>query len=50
MFNGQKGSFASFHMIWCKLQCRVASLKDFCAAATKIILTQCLLHRYKSKA
>ena len=29
---------------------RVASLKDFCTAATKRLLTQCLLHKYKIKA
>ena len=29
---------------------RVASLKDFCTASTKRLLTQCLLHKYKSKA
>ena len=28
----------------------VASLKDFCAASTKTLLTQCLLHKYKIKA
>ena len=28
----------------------VASLKDFCTASTKRLLTQCLLHKYKSKA
>ena len=29
---------------------RVASLKDFCTDSTKTLLTQCLLHKYKSKA
>ena len=29
---------------------RVASLKDFCTASTKRLLTQYLLHKYKSKA
>ena len=29
---------------------RVVSLKDFCTASTKRLLTQCLLHKYKSKA
>ena len=29
---------------------RVASLKDFCTASTKRLLTQCLLNKYKSKA
>ena len=29
---------------------RVASLKDFCTASTKRLLTQCLLRKYKSKA
>ena len=28
----------------------VASLKDFCTVSTKRLLTQCLLHKYKSKA
>ena len=28
----------------------VASLKDFCAASTKTLLTQCLLQKYKIKA
>ena len=28
----------------------VASLKDFCTASTKRLLTQCLLRKYKSKA
>ena len=28
----------------------VALLKDFCTASTKRLLTQCLLHKYKSKA
>ena len=27
----------------------VASLKDFCTASTKRLLTQCLLHKYNSK-
>ena len=29
---------------------RVASLKDFCTVSTERLLTQCLLHKYKSKA
>ena len=29
---------------------RVAWLKDFCTVSTKKLLTQCLLHKYKSKA
>ena len=29
---------------------RVTSPKDFCTASTKRLLTQCLLHKYKSKA
>ena len=29
---------------------RVASLKDYCTVSTKRLLTQCLLHKYKSKA
>ena len=28
----------------------VASLKDFCTTSTNRLLTQCLLHKYKSKA
>ena len=28
----------------------VASVKDFCTASTNRLLTQCLLHKYKSKA
>ena len=28
---------------------RVTSLKEFCAASTKGLLMQCLLHKYKSK-
>ena len=33
-----------------QMEGRVASSKDFCTASTKRLLTQCLLHKYKSKA
>ena len=32
-----------------RMEDRVASLKSFCKASTKKLLTQCLLHKYKSK-
>ena len=35
---------------FCLIEDRVASLKDFCTASIKRLLTQCLLHKYKSKA
>ena len=33
-----------------QIEDHVVSLKDFCTASTKRLLTQCLLHKYKSKA
>ena len=33
-----------------QIEDRVASLKDFCTMSTKRSLTQCLLHKHKSKA
>ena len=35
---------------FCWIENRVASLKDFYTASTKRLLTQCLLHKYKSEA
>ena len=29
-------------------EARVASLKDFCTASTKRLLTKCLLHKYEA--
>ena len=33
-----------------RIEDRVASLKDFCAASRKRSLTQCLLHKHKTEA
>ena len=33
-----------------RIEDRVASLKDFCTVSTKRLLSECLLHKYKSKA
>ena len=45
-------SCANFNVYlqYSRIEDRVASLKDFCIASTKRLLTQCLLHKYKSKA
>ena len=32
-----------------RIEDRIASLKDFYTASTERLLTQCLLHKYKSK-
>ena len=43
-------SGANFNVYWMysRIEDRVVSLKDFCTASTKRLLTQCLLHKYKS--
>ena len=38
------------YLQYSRIEDRVASLKDFCTDSTKTLLTQCLLHKYKSKA
>ena len=46
------GSGANFNSYpqYSQIEDRVASLKDLCSASTKRLLTQCLLHKYKSTA
>ena len=46
------GSGANFNVFpqFFRIEDLVASLKDCCRASTKRLLTQCLLHKYNSKA
>ena len=48
----RSGAGANFNVYpqYSRIEDRVALLKDFCTASTKRLLTQCLLHKYKSKA
>ena len=46
----QSGANFNVYPQYSRIEDRVASLKDFCTASTMRLLTQCLLHKYKSKA
>ena len=46
----QSGANFNAYPQFSRIKDRVAFLKDVCTASTKRLLTQCLLHKYKSKA
>ena len=45
----QSGSKFNVYPQYSLIENDVASLKGFCTGLTKRLLTQCLLHKYKSK-
>ena len=46
----RSGTNFSVYPQYSRIEDHVASLKDICTASTKRLLTQYLLHKYKSKA
>ena len=46
----QSGANFNAYPQFSRIKDHIAFLKDVCTASTKRLLTQCLLHKYKSKA